>query len=246
MADTLVKSADYAVWLGEVKSRIQSAQIYAARAVNRDLILLYWDIGRGIVEKQEQLGWGKSVVDRLSRDLSTAFPAVTGFSPRNLRNMRQFYTAYSQPEFLRQAVAELNRQSSVPSVDEKWRQAVAKLNQEGSPQEFLQPRISGDFTRGKRTRDRAAAGRTGAEFHPGARLWLLLHRPTASPQPGRRGSVSASHRPCVCDASPSLEPSVNRLNQRSLCRTLGRERRERATKGGSEWPEPIPKICEIA
>ena len=147
MTDTLVKAADYAAWLVEVKSRIQSAQISAAQAVNRDLILLYWDIGRGIVEKQEQLGWGKSVVERLSRDLRAAFPAVTGFSPRNLRNMKQFYIASSQPEFLRQAVAELNQRRSVPSVDEKWQQAVAKLNRLGV-MEFLEqavPEMRGKF-----------------------------------------------------------------------------------------------------
>ena len=84
MADTFVKSADYVAWLAEVKSRIQSARISAARAVNCDLILLYWDIGRGIVKKQKAHGWGQAVIDRLMRALSTAFPAMTGFSPRNL------------------------------------------------------------------------------------------------------------------------------------------------------------------
>ncbi len=137
MTDTFAKAADYAVWLGEVKSRIQSARISAVRAVNRDLILLYWDIGRRIVEKQNAHGWGQAVIDRLSYDLSTAFPAATGFSPRNLRNMKQFYTAYSQPEFLQRAVAELSRQSSVPFADEKWQQAVAKLNQDGDAEELL-------------------------------------------------------------------------------------------------------------
>jgi len=61
------------------------------------------------------------------------------FSPRNLRNMKQLYTAYSQPEFLRQAVAELNQRRSVPSVDEKWRQAVAKLNRLGTMEFLEQP-----------------------------------------------------------------------------------------------------------
>ena len=60
MTGTFIKSADYAAWLGGLKSRIQLARISAARTVNRELILLYWDIGRGIVEKQEDLGWGKS------------------------------------------------------------------------------------------------------------------------------------------------------------------------------------------
>ncbi len=147
MPNTFVKAADYAAWLTEVKSRIQSARISAARAVNRDLILLYWDIGRGIVEKQNAHGWGQAVIDRLSHDLSTAFPAVTGFSSRNLRNMKQFDTAYSQPEFLQRVVAELSRQSSVPFADEKWQQAVAKLSRLGV-MEFLGqavPELRGKF-----------------------------------------------------------------------------------------------------
>jgi len=64
-----LRPADYAAFLTDHKARIQSARISAARAVNRDLILLYWDIGQAIVEKQQQLGWGESVIDRLSRDL---------------------------------------------------------------------------------------------------------------------------------------------------------------------------------
>ena len=122
MPNTFTTSADYAVWLAEVKTRIQSARISAARAVNRDLILLYWDIGRGIVEKQEQLGWGKSVVERLSRDLRAAFPTVTGFSPRNLWDMKRFYVTYSEPEV--------------------WRQAVAKSDCGGNTEEFLRQLVA--------------------------------------------------------------------------------------------------------
>ena len=108
MTDKFAISADYSAWLGEIKSRIVSAQISAARSVNRELILLYWDIGREIVEKQKALGWGQSVINHLSRDLSSAFPAVAGFSPRNLRNMKQFYTAYSNFEFWQQTVAKID------------------------------------------------------------------------------------------------------------------------------------------
>lgn len=72
--------------------------------MNRDLILLYWDIGRAIVVKQETLGWGESVVEMLARDLQKAFPAMRGFSANNLWLMRQFYTEYSRSEFLEQAV----------------------------------------------------------------------------------------------------------------------------------------------
>ena len=110
MTDTFVKSADYAAWLGGLKSRIQSARISAARAVNRELILLYWDIGRGIVEKQEDLGWGKSVVEQLSLDLRSEFPGMKGFSANNLWLMRQFYSEYSSPAFLEQLVQEMQSQ----------------------------------------------------------------------------------------------------------------------------------------
>lgn len=100
MFDSPVPSPDYPAWLQTLKARIQSARISAARAANRELILLYWDLGRGIVEKQQALGWGKSVVERLSADLQAEFPGVRGFSANNLWLMRQFYTEYSASEVL--------------------------------------------------------------------------------------------------------------------------------------------------
>jgi predicted nuclease of restriction endonuclease-like (RecB) superfamily len=106
------KTQEYATFLGELKQRIASARLSAARAVNRDLILLYWDIGRGIVDKQEVLGWGESVVELLSRDLQKAFPGLTGFSAFNLWRMRQLYVVHSSPEFLAQLVPELQKASS--------------------------------------------------------------------------------------------------------------------------------------
>lgn len=106
MFDSPVPSPDYATWLQTLKARIQSARTSAARAANRELILLYWDLGRGIVEKQHALGWGKSVVERLSADLQAEFPGVRGFSANNLWLMRQFYTEYSASEVLVAASAE--------------------------------------------------------------------------------------------------------------------------------------------
>ena len=125
-----------------MKSRIRSAHLSAARAVNRDMILLYWDIGRGIVERQEAYGWGQSVIDRLSQDLRTAFPAVTGFSSRNLRNMKRFYTVYSNFEKWQQAVAKLNQQDPILSFDKKWQQAIAKIDQEGTLEQFLRQAVA--------------------------------------------------------------------------------------------------------
>ena len=124
MSEKLTSSPDYAAWLGEVKSRIQSARTSAARSVNRDLILLYWDIGRGIVEKQEELGWGESVIERLSLDLRRAFPETKGFSPRNLRDMKRLFSAYANSAIWQQAVAELPA-IGLPAPNR--RQAVAKL-----------------------------------------------------------------------------------------------------------------------
>ena len=116
---------DYSAFLTDVKSRIQSARLAAGRAVNRELVLLYWDIGRGIVEKQSVQDWGESVVERLADDLSTEFPDMRGFSGRNLRDMRRLYLTYADLEFWRQAVAKLP-----PATDRDpiWRQAAAKLD----------------------------------------------------------------------------------------------------------------------
>lgn len=99
--------ADYAEFLTGLKERIRSAQMTAARAVNRELILLYWDIGRAIVEKQQTARWGDSVVERLGSDLRAEFPDMRGFSRDNLWRMRRFYEDYTSPEFLAQAVPEL-------------------------------------------------------------------------------------------------------------------------------------------
>jgi len=120
-------SADYAAFVGELKARIASARVSAARAVNREMILLYWDIGRGIVEKQQTLGWGESVIEKLAKDLQEAFPGGAGFSARNLRNMKQFFLAYSQPEFWQQAVAKFPGGSI-------WQQAVAELEPGSLPE----------------------------------------------------------------------------------------------------------------
>ncbi len=102
-----LNSPDYLRFVADLKARIQSARISAARSVNRDLILLYWDIGRGIVDKQQTAGWGDAVVERLAADLRAAFPDMRGFSVVNLWRMKQLYLDYTAPEFLSQAVREL-------------------------------------------------------------------------------------------------------------------------------------------
>jgi len=85
---------DYPALLAEVKARIQSAQYAALRAVSQELVGLYWDIGRLIVERQQSAGWGKAVVERLAADLRADFPGTGGFSASNLWRMKGFFETY--------------------------------------------------------------------------------------------------------------------------------------------------------
>ena len=102
----LILPADYADWLNSLKSRIAHTQQRAALAVNQELVLLYWHIGREIVQRQQQQGWGAKVIDRLAHDLRTAFPTMQGFSPRNLKYMRAFAEAWSDAQFVQQVAAQ--------------------------------------------------------------------------------------------------------------------------------------------
>jgi predicted nuclease of restriction endonuclease-like (RecB) superfamily len=111
--------SDYSAFLTEVKGRIQSARLSAGRAVNRELVMLYWELGRGIVEKQAAVGWGESVVERLSADLRAEFPDMRGFSGRNIWDMRRFFETYSSESFLRQVVAELSVEQRKGMVEGK-------------------------------------------------------------------------------------------------------------------------------
>jgi predicted nuclease of restriction endonuclease-like (RecB) superfamily len=97
----------YADWLAELKTRIHSAQQRATLAVNRELVLLYWQIGRDILTRQAEQGWGAKVIDRLAHDLRTAFPEMKGFSRANLMYMRAFAEAWPDEQIVQQAVGQL-------------------------------------------------------------------------------------------------------------------------------------------
>lgn len=98
---------DYAAWLADLKGRIQSAQQRAVLSVNRELVLLYWQIGRDILDRQQAQGWGAKVIDQLARDLTAAFPDMKGFSRRNLLYMRSFAEEWPALEFVQQVVAQI-------------------------------------------------------------------------------------------------------------------------------------------
>jgi hypothetical protein len=97
----------YASFLDALKARIRAAQVKAALAVNAELVLLYWSLGREIRSRQDKEGWGARVIDRFSADLHAAFPEMKGFSPRNLKYMRAFAEAWPDQEIVQQLAARL-------------------------------------------------------------------------------------------------------------------------------------------
>jgi predicted nuclease of restriction endonuclease-like (RecB) superfamily len=107
MPDIVPLPPDYADWLAELKSRIHAAQQRASLSVNRELVLLYWHIGRDILQRQSRDGWGSKVIDRLSQDLRNAFPDMKGFSPRNLKYMRAFADAWPDAAIVQEVLAQL-------------------------------------------------------------------------------------------------------------------------------------------
>jgi len=105
---TEIDSNDYGQFLQTIKQNIHSHQLHAMQAVNKELLALYWKIGESIQKKQQALGWGKSVVQTLAKDLQTEFPGRNGFSSQNLWLMRQFYNEYAENEKLQPLVREIS------------------------------------------------------------------------------------------------------------------------------------------
>ncbi len=106
-SDPPTRPAKYAELLEELKQRIRAARVKAALAVNRELVLLYWSIGRDILQRQEEEGWGAKVIELLALDLRKAFPEMTGLSPRNLQSMRGFAEAWPDEEIVKQSVSQI-------------------------------------------------------------------------------------------------------------------------------------------
>ncbi len=115
--DKLISNKDYRLWLKNIKQRIQQAQLKAATFINTALLEFYWSLGADIVEKQKQTTWGSGFLKQLSHDLMLEFPDMKGFSYRNLRAIRQWYSFYTSD------LAETEAASTI------WQQPVAKLAQ---------------------------------------------------------------------------------------------------------------------
>lgn len=117
---------DYGPLLHELKERIGRERLRTVLAANASMILLYWDVGRAILERQGHEGWGAQVIDRLAADLRKAFPDMKGFSPRNLKYMRAFAIAWPEPAIVQRVVAQL-----------PWGQNIALLEGLNDPAERL-------------------------------------------------------------------------------------------------------------
>ena len=117
MANKTSVDKDYADLLQSLKERVQQAQVRAMLAVNRELVLLYWHIGREILARQQQQGWGAKVIERLSKDLREAFPEMTGLSSRNLKYMRAFAENYPDEQFVQAVLAQITWYHNLALLD---------------------------------------------------------------------------------------------------------------------------------
>ena len=139
MPEIVPLPADYADWLRELKTRIHSAQQRASLAVNRELVMLYWQIGRDILARQHKEGWGAKVIERLAQDLRNAFPEMKGFSPRNLKYMRAFAEAWPEAEFVQAVLAQLPWYHQLALLD--------KLNTADAPRWYAAKALEHNWSR---------------------------------------------------------------------------------------------------
>lgn len=99
--------SDYGSFLQQIKQRVKTERLKAVLSANVVQILMYWDIGRDILERQNQAGWGAKVIDRLAVDLKKSFPEMSGFSARNLKDMRKFAECWTDREIVQRTAAQI-------------------------------------------------------------------------------------------------------------------------------------------
>ncbi|ODS22335.1 hypothetical protein AB835_14740 [Candidatus Endobugula sertula] len=139
MNPLILDESQYRQFLDDVKTEIRQTKIRVAKSANQELIQLYWRLGKAIIEKQEALGWGKSVVEQLAQDLKRTFEGRSGFSTQNLWYMRQFYQEYRDDTDLQQLVGEI-----------PWGQnltIMAKVKDRGARQYYLKTTIEMGWSR---------------------------------------------------------------------------------------------------
>ncbi|MDX8400293.1 MAG: DUF1016 N-terminal domain-containing protein [Gallionellaceae bacterium] len=121
MSQSIIKTEDYLAFIQDIKQRIQGAQIKASVTVNQALLHLYWELAERIVAKQQDAAWGDGFLLQMSRDLQAEFPAMKGFSKRNLELMRQWYRFWSASDLIaKQAATQLGQQLVAPIFQVPW------------------------------------------------------------------------------------------------------------------------------
>lgn len=135
----VIRDKAYIEFLNNLKIKIKEAQYQAYRSVNKELISLYWYIGKSIIEKQKKLGWGQKIVQRLSRDLQKEFPQNSGFSERNLKYMRKFYLQYKDKPKVQQLVAQIPWGQNIVILD--------RLNDDYRREYYLRMTIRNSWSR---------------------------------------------------------------------------------------------------
>jgi predicted nuclease of restriction endonuclease-like (RecB) superfamily len=123
----IIKHSEYREWLRDLKQQIKTGQIKAALSVNSQMIMLYWDLGKQITEKQEKAKWGSGFIEQLSKDLKEEFPEMTGFSRTNLERMKLFYQFYSRIIQYHETIPQFVGQISDIRGEQIWAQVVPKL-----------------------------------------------------------------------------------------------------------------------
>ncbi|MFH1825499.1 MAG: PDDEXK nuclease domain-containing protein [Candidatus Firestonebacteria bacterium] len=131
-------NASYKKWLFELKQKVRNVQIKAAVAVNSEMLRFYWELGEDIVEKQVSSNWGDGFLSQLSRDLTTEFPGIKGFSLSNLKYVKQWYLFYSQTvELSQQAVGQIGKQAVAQLTKIPWGHNIAIISRCKNMEEAL-------------------------------------------------------------------------------------------------------------
>ena len=150
MSYRLSADSQYKRWVVELKSKIGAAQIKAAMTVNRQLLELYWQLGRDIYDKQQRSNWGDGLIEQLSRDLSAAFPNMKGFSKTNLFYIQRWYLFYKDVEKVPQVVGELPEKVPQVVVQIPWghnRLIISKINRPSEALFYVRETIKNNWSR---------------------------------------------------------------------------------------------------
>ncbi|MDR1740137.1 MAG: DUF1016 N-terminal domain-containing protein, partial [Bacteroidales bacterium] len=129
----IVKLSEYKDWLQNLKQQIKTGQIKAALSVNSQMIMLYWDLGRQIVDKQENAKWGSGFIEQLSKDLKEEFPEMTGLSVTNLNYCKRFFKFYSYTEDINKLFLEIR-----PQLGGEFQMIDNKVD-------IIRPQLGGEF-----------------------------------------------------------------------------------------------------